>query len=401
MKRLHYSWAICLGCTMMLLVCCGLCVNSFSVAQPYILLENGFTNTQTSVITTVRAVVYILCMLLTPWFYRVLGYRAGLTVSCLFGVASFVVFAFAKSLAVYYLAAVLAGLAFGFGSMVPASILITRWFRKSHGLALGICAAGTGLAMIVFSPIMSRIIEAYSLKACFLFLAAVSAVMMLIVLLLVRDSPESCGKTPYGESSLRGETRTQGSAQVHFRKARWVMLFLSTCFLGAVAAPGCTHLVILFTTSGFRAADAALSASLFGLALMIGKCLYGAACDRLGGRGANLVFSVILFAGLALCTLSDLQIPAMMFIGSILYGAGVPMSTVGLSVWAEAFTTPERYGATLRLFQLGYGVGSLVFSFVPGLFADRFGSYAPAYLMFLLLAVLSIAVVQNTYRKVK
>ena len=59
MKRLHSAWGVCLGCTLMLLVCGGLCVNAFSVAQPYILAQNGFTNTQTSMITTVRAVAYL------------------------------------------------------------------------------------------------------------------------------------------------------------------------------------------------------------------------------------------------------------------------------------------------------------------------------------------------------
>ena len=57
MKRFHRAWAVCLGCTLMLLVCGGLCINVFSVTQPYILSQNGFTNTQTSMITTVRSVV--------------------------------------------------------------------------------------------------------------------------------------------------------------------------------------------------------------------------------------------------------------------------------------------------------------------------------------------------------
>ena len=62
MKRLHRAWAVCLGCTMMMLVCSGLGVNAFSVSQPYILAQNGFTNTQTSMIVTVRSVMYLLSM---------------------------------------------------------------------------------------------------------------------------------------------------------------------------------------------------------------------------------------------------------------------------------------------------------------------------------------------------
>lgn len=398
--HLHYSWAICLGCTIMLLVTGGLCVNAFSVVLPYILEQNDFTSTQTSFISTVRMLAYLICMLLTPAFYRLLGYRLGMTASCIFGALSFLVFAFAKSLPAYYLGGVLSGVAYGFGSMVPASILITRWFRARHGLALGLCSAGTGFALIAFSPIMTTIIETHSLFSCFLFLCAVCVSVAIIVFILVRESPEKCGKTPYGRSSLRGSAQTRISNTVHFGKLRWAFLFLATLLLGAITSPGCTHLMVLFKTSGFRASDAALSVSLFGFALMVGKCFYGAACDKLGGRGANWLFSALLFVGLAFCALSDCKIRILMFAGSILFGAGVPMSTVGLSVWSGAFATPKRYGATVRLFQVGYGLGSLIFSVFPGIMADRFGSYAPAYLAFILFGMFSLAVVQNSYRKV-
>ena len=59
MKRLHRAWAICLGCTLMLFVCGGLSVNAFSVTQPYVLAYGGFTNTQTSMINTIRALSYL------------------------------------------------------------------------------------------------------------------------------------------------------------------------------------------------------------------------------------------------------------------------------------------------------------------------------------------------------
>ena len=62
MRRLHRAWTVCLGCTLMLLVSGGLCINAFSVTQPYILAQNGFTNTETSMITTACPVTFLLCM---------------------------------------------------------------------------------------------------------------------------------------------------------------------------------------------------------------------------------------------------------------------------------------------------------------------------------------------------
>ena len=46
----------------MLLVSGGLCINAFSVTQPYILAQNSFTNTETSMITTACSVTFLLCL---------------------------------------------------------------------------------------------------------------------------------------------------------------------------------------------------------------------------------------------------------------------------------------------------------------------------------------------------
>ena len=161
MKNIHRAWAVCLGCTLALLVCGGLCINAFSV-------------TQTSMITTACSVTFLLCMFVVNTYYDKLGYRAGLTLAVLLGVGSFVLFAEARTLPGYYLAGMLAGVSHGLGAMLPASILMLRWFSSRRGTAIGICAAGTGISAVVFSPILSALIERFSLRVCFYFEALVS-----------------------------------------------------------------------------------------------------------------------------------------------------------------------------------------------------------------------------------
>lgn len=120
------------------------------MTQPYVLAYGGFTNTQTSMINTIRALSYLGCMFAAPLFFRTLGYRLGAAVAVAFSAVSFAVFAASKTLAGFYLGGVLAGIGYGFGSMIPATILINRWFHRKKGLAIGLCSASTGLAMIVF-----------------------------------------------------------------------------------------------------------------------------------------------------------------------------------------------------------------------------------------------------------
>ena len=93
---------------------------------------------------------------------------------------------------------ILAGIGYGFGSMIPATILINRWFHRKKGLAIGLCSASTGLAMIVFSPILTAICETRRLQACFLVEAVFSLVCAVLVFLLIRESPEKLSLSAYG-----------------------------------------------------------------------------------------------------------------------------------------------------------------------------------------------------------
>ena len=245
MKNIHRAWAVCLGCTLALLVCGGLCINAFSV-------------TQTSMITTACSVTFLLCMFVVNTYYDKLGYRAGLTLAVLLGVGSFVLFAEARTLPGYYLAGMLAGVSHGLGAMLPASILMLRWFSSRRGTAIGICAAGTGISAVVFSPILSALIERFSLRVCFYFEVLMSLLAAGLVFLLIRESPEACGLAPYGTREEASSSEKQ-KLSIHPSRLRWAMLYLGVILIGSIASPGFAHMMILFTSSGFSGAQAAFS----------------------------------------------------------------------------------------------------------------------------------------------
>ena len=238
MKNIHRAWAVCLGCTLALLVCGGLCINAFSV-------------TQTSMITTACSVTFLLCMFVVNTYYDKLGYRAGLTLAVLLGVGSFVLFAEARTLPGYYLAGMLAGVSHGLGAMLPASILMLRWFLSRRGAAIGISA-------VVFSSILSALIERFSLRVCFYFEALVSLLAAGLVFLLIRESPEACGLAPYGTREEASSSEKQ-KLSIHPSRLRWAMLYLGVILIVSIALPGFAHMMILFTSSGFSGAQAAFS----------------------------------------------------------------------------------------------------------------------------------------------
>lgn len=97
-----------------------------------------------------------------------------------------------------------------------------------------------------------------------------SLVCAVLVFLLIRESPEKLSLSAYGaeDGCAPAEPGAQPDAPLPpLPRRRLLPLWLAAGLLGAVASPGPTHLMILYTTAGMAAHAAALAVSLFGVAL--------------------------------------------------------------------------------------------------------------------------------------
>lgn len=178
----------------------------------------------------------------------------------------------------------------------------------------------------------------------------------------------------------------------------WLFLGCASLFMGAVGNPGFSHLSVLYTSSGFDSAVVALLISGTGLMITVGKLLYGETTDHLGGRKSTLLFGSILLVGHLLCCLAFLQSLPLALVNVLCLGIGYPIATIGPSVWANDLADPARYSLVIRRLQVIYAGGALVFASIPGILADHFGGYLPAYLLFSAINALTLVFIGLAYR---
>lgn len=101
------------------------------------------------------------------------------------------------------------GAGYALAGLVPATSLVTRWFRVRRSIALSIASTGLSVGGIAITPLIAQLIDARSLAELAPTLAVAFWVGMVpVTLLLVRPSPESLGLRPDGAS------RSPGRAQV-------------------------------------------------------------------------------------------------------------------------------------------------------------------------------------------
>ena len=393
------AWLACLGCSAALFVVMGLGVNAFTVYQPYLLELQHFTNAQGSWITTVRSLFGMLSMATADTLCRRLGLRRVIAAGLGCFVLSYGLFGAAQSFPACCFAAVFSGLAYGYGGMVPLTLVISRWFRDKRGFALGLMAASSGISTIVAPPLLTRAIEGAGLRLSFWGEGLFSLILALLAVLLIRDSPEELGLQPYstGESPVQGKTIPV--RQQDFPPVLWWAAVAAAFFTGGPCGPGFSHLTVLYTAEGYDSGTVALMISCFGVVLMLSKVLYGSISDALGSRTANFFTFGTGIAGFALCCLAPLGSMPLNWVGLVCTALGMPLSSVSLSVWAGELSGGGDYDRLVKWLSTSYMVGALVTGPVPGMLADRFGSYVPAYALFAGCLVCSMILIQGVYVK--
>lgn len=209
-NRLHYGWLVCLAGTLLLFVTMGTVSNGFSVYLPFIMKEHGLSNSMTSSLVTIRCLVAFISMLCIGLYYKAFSLRIGTFIAAAFAGISLLMYSFASSYAAFCVSAAVSGLSYGFGSMIPVSILMNKWFFKHKALAISICGTGTGIATIILAPIITMMVENVSLTFSFRIEGAAALVLAVVIFLIVRNEPGDIGLQPLGTDERRNGDRAEG-----------------------------------------------------------------------------------------------------------------------------------------------------------------------------------------------
>ncbi len=278
---------------------------------------------------------------------------------------------------------------------VPYGIVVSRWFDKRRGLALGTMMLGLSSGAILLPPIAQRFIALFGWRTAYAIVGClVLAVSVPVVAILLKDSPEKMGLQPDGVPVLktRSAERTDEPGVVWSvaRRQPTFWFLASAFFLVGASVHACViHLVPMLTDHGISIERAAFAASLLGVALLIGRVFSGYFLDRFFGP----YVAILLFIGVA--------------VGISLLWAGVGGNLalvaaflVGLGMGAEAdiiaYLTSRYFG--LRSFGEIYGYLFATFTLagalgpvLMGVGFDHLGSYRAPLLFFLAATLVATA----------
>lgn len=396
MKRIHYAWVVCAAATLATISNLGLCGTLMSAYMPYI-AATGVSGSVISTMVSIRSLFSLVGLFFVSVYYRMFSLRKGIALASVFGAAAMLIFSVGGNAYIYYAGSALAGLVIGIGSSFPTSLLLTRWFRRRIGLALGICASGSGISLVCFPALIDKIVNMFGLQVAFWCLSGFSLVSALVVGLLIRNAPQEMGLSAF-DRGPEPKTAANATEGFHVSAGIMILLLIQVILVSGISSTGSSHLTILMTSSGYDSDVAALFLSMFGLCLTAGKFIYGAAADRMGTKTASVVVGVILVVGLMLPCFMDGEAMWPCATTMLLLGLGYPPSTLGIALWATDFSSIKTYEKTLKRMQILGSVGGVVIGAMPGRIYDAFGHYQGAYVVLAIGSALCIPMLLIAYR---
>ena len=277
-------------------------------------------------------------------------------------------------------------------------ILVSNWFVKLRGTAIGIAVVGTSLGGAVLAPLFgSWLADGMTWREAMQLAALIPSVLFLIALFLLRNRPTDMGLKPYGfdenadvtsaDLSLHGLTYKEAIKTRSFWSIAFIAMFTFYTIMGLQA-----NLVLHLMDLGFTLQAAAAGLSVLFIPALIGKFIFGLVADKITGKRvlySNLFLMLVGLAGL-LVTDKDNVLIAVGLIG-FMWGGFYTLLQINAINNFGLKASGKLLGTITVLDAFGGGLGI----WATGAIYDAYGSYNNAFMIFCGLVAVSLVLISQ------
>jgi MFS family permease len=177
-------------------------------------------------------------------------------------------------------------------------VILTRWFKRHMGLAIGIYWGALGAGPVLFAPLFSWLIETRGWQPAFTYIGVGLGIVLFACSLLIGTRPADKGLTAFGEedgekpqtTASARPPRTANLGEILRRRPVWYLMGVH--HLGCAGhAVILAHGVSMATIAGVPAVEAAGVLGVIAGVSAFSRFAFSILTDRFGGR-ACLTFAV-------------------------------------------------------------------------------------------------------------
>ncbi len=263
-------------------------------------------------------------------------------------------------------------------------VIMTRWFEKKMGLALGFYWAALGAGPAIFAPLFRWLIEHRGWESAFMVLGVGFGAVLLVFSSLIRTSPSELGMAAYGAAEPSDKQASSADAPVSLRSVlsrRPVWLLTGCHHLGCAShAVILAHGVSMATQHGVPGLQAAGVLSTIAGVSIVSRFTFSLLTERFGGR---TVLSFAIFGQSVSILALLLATEAWHFyVFAVVFGLCYGGEMVGFPIINRQMFGPKAPLSSIFSFEMiGASTGMALGGWLGGALFDHSGNYTSAILV--------------------
>jgi sugar phosphate permease len=275
---------------------------------------------------------------------------------------------------------------------LPNQVLLTRWFDKSRGKAMGFAYLGIGVGGAIVLQLSPRLVSRFGWHMA---LSIVGVLMIAIALPLayfVKESPE---KTEQPKGTARPPTAPMGWALKSW--PFYLLAIGSMCSIGAVG--GANQHLKLFLKLDLLYTDQQVAnvASLILVFSLVGRLLMGWLADYLPKKHVMLLIYFLVAIGISLLFFA--HIPGVVYLFAIIFGIGLGGDYMIIPLMAAELFGVKIMGRLMGVVLTADGVAEATAPMLVGRLRDQHSTYTLGFTVLVTLALIGAVAVAFLPRK--
>ena len=370
----------------------GLALYGLPFFYDFMVKDFGWTRTQvTSGNALSKLIVGPLFGFLAGWIIDRFGPRrlmvAGIIMAgiALFGLGSI------NTLAGFYFFYLFNAVGYVCGGPLPNQVLLSRWFTRARGRAMGFAYLGIGLGGALVPLLAVRLTAEFGWQGALRVLGVLIILIALPLTLFVKESPDGAQARVKAASTPAVPIR-----DVLRQPAFYLLMFGSMCSIAAVGAANQNLKLFLSIDHGYTQGEAARIASLTLAASLIGRLGMGWLADHWSKKRVMLLIYLLVACAIPILLVSPTRGGVTLF--AVIFGIGLGGEYMVIPLMAAQLFGTRVLGRAMGIVLTADGVAEAVVPLLVARLRDSTGSYSTGFTMlvgFALAGAVAIALLPN------
>ncbi len=408
--RIFYGYWVLAACFILNVISAGCGPISFSFFITS--LEESLSWSRTEIMTAFT-LFFIFSAIIAPFAGRMVhryGARKVISLGCLVACVGYILLSQTNSHWQFYTGYALVGAGVASTGPVITTLIVSNWFVRRRGVAVGALSMGPGIAGLLFTPVVIiYLLPNLGWGNTYVIFAAITGGLGIpLAALVIRTEPSDIKELPDGKANIstssidsNGVITTDG---ISFKNAFSTQAFW---FIGLAIFFVSTHMGVMqsqiphLEDLNYSAGIVASTMSIVAITSALGPLIFGWLSDRIKIKStATIAISLIFISIIILTQINAETSPWFIWIYAVMLGLGVGGWMPTMSLLTSTNFGIREYGTIYGVLNAFQSIGAAVAPIFSGYAYDSTGSFFLAFIITAVLVLLGIPAILAIRRPV-